>query len=200
MKSEVTVKQEHILEAAIKRFSHFGIQKTTLSEVADDLSMTKQALLYYFPDKQALITAVEDKIRTEYMETLQKQFTGSGSIETILLKLIDTKHRFFEKYFMLVSQLGITENQSSNNSLLEVKQRLVEQEQQLLAELFLKGMEKGELKTINASKTAGLIMDTLAAFAQCVIDKKGLPEPKDFQETLKKQKEVIHLFYNGLKQ
>ena len=51
-----------ILDGAIKRFSHFGINKTTMAEIAEDLSVTKPALYYYFPDKQSIIVAVADKI------------------------------------------------------------------------------------------------------------------------------------------
>lgn len=36
MISELSVKQETIVDAALKRFSHFGIDKTTLSEIAGD--------------------------------------------------------------------------------------------------------------------------------------------------------------------
>ena len=66
MKSETQVKQEQIVEAALRRFSHFGITKTTVTEVADDLAVTKQVLSYYFPDKQSLVEAAIDKLSSNY--------------------------------------------------------------------------------------------------------------------------------------
>ena len=66
MKVESHVKQEQIVEAAIRRFSHFGIAKTTLTEIADDLTITKQVLSYYFPDKQRLVEAVSVKLAMDY--------------------------------------------------------------------------------------------------------------------------------------
>ena len=51
-------KQEAIIEAAIKRFAHFGVSKTTMAEIAADLSFSKASLYYYFPDKLNLFAAV----------------------------------------------------------------------------------------------------------------------------------------------
>jgi AcrR family transcriptional regulator len=47
-------KKTQILDAAYKRFSHYGYSKTTMKEIASDLSMSKALLYYYFPDKSQL--------------------------------------------------------------------------------------------------------------------------------------------------
>lgn len=44
-------KREQIIEGAIKRFSHFGINKTTMNDIAEDLAVSKPSLYYYFPIK-----------------------------------------------------------------------------------------------------------------------------------------------------
>lgn len=200
MKTEGIERQEHILEAAIRRFSHFGIHKTTLTEVADDLSISKQALHYYFADKQSLIAAVQDKITTDYLNGIAKTLEAAGSTENALVKLIDVKKDFFEKYFMLASQFRGTDSNCINadKKIEEVKQKLIEEEKGLLAALFQKGIASGELKTLDTVKTAGLLLDTITAFTYC-ISAKSLPEPKDFKDLYRKQKEVMQLFYNGLK-
>jgi len=197
MKTEGMERQEHILEAAIKRFSHFGIQKTTLTEVADDLSMTKQTLHYYFPDKQSLITAVEEKITTEYIEEVKKALKGVSSVEEALLKMIEVRQRFFEKYFMLAEQVRGNDLLIAKSA--DVKKKINERELVLLAELLQSGAASGELKPFDVEKTASLLLDTLTAFSYCINEKRGLPEPQDFQAVFQKQKDVLHLFYNGLK-
>ena len=52
------VKRIKILEAATRRFAHFGMAKTTMSEIAKDLNFSKALLYYYFPDKNSLYSAV----------------------------------------------------------------------------------------------------------------------------------------------
>lgn len=199
MKTEGIERQEHILEAAIRRFSHFGIHKTTLTEVAEDLSISKQALHYYFADKQSLIAAVQDKITTDYLTAIAKTLETADSTESALVKLIDVKKDFFEKYFMLASQVrGIDNSIGTDKKIEEIKQKLIEEEKGLLAALFQKGIASGELKTLDTAKTASLLLDTITAFTYC-ISSKSLPEPKDFKDIYRKQKEVMLLFYNGLK-
>ena len=51
-------KRQLIIDSAIKRFAHFGLSKTTMTEIASDLSMSKALLYYYFPDKISLYSAV----------------------------------------------------------------------------------------------------------------------------------------------
>ena len=56
--SEVyNLKKNEIVRAAARYFSRFGYHGTTLADVAVDLGVTKQALYYYFSDKQSLLFA-----------------------------------------------------------------------------------------------------------------------------------------------
>jgi len=50
-------KREAIIEAALKRFAHFGVAKTTMTEIGNDLAISKASLYYYFPDKINLYAA-----------------------------------------------------------------------------------------------------------------------------------------------
>ena len=42
-----------IIEASQKRFGIFGVEKTSMREIADDLKLSKASLYYYFPDKES---------------------------------------------------------------------------------------------------------------------------------------------------
>ena len=198
MKIEVNIKQDQIVEAAIRRFSHFGIAKSTLTELADDVAVTKQVLSYYFPDKQSLVNAVIEKLTIEYGNKLKAEMEKSGSVEVALLKLTEVKSTFFEKYFMLIiqaEQLDFVKHRSFNSW----KKFLADKELVLLSKLFENGVRKGELKPLEVEKTAALLLDTLYAFLRCVKDKGVLPDKAAFAEIFVKQQEVIKLFYQGLK-
>ncbi len=51
-------KVNSILDAAMKRFGYYGLAKTTMSEIASDVGLSKASLYYYFADKDALFRAV----------------------------------------------------------------------------------------------------------------------------------------------
>jgi TetR/AcrR family transcriptional repressor of mexJK operon len=197
MKLEVNIKQDQIIATALRRFSHFGISKSTLTEIADDLTISKQALAHYFPDKQSLVDAVIEKLTEEYTSRLKKEIEQSPSVSEALLKLTQVKGIFFEKYFMLLANTW-QPDLIHNKSYQSWRTSLVEKESGLLVRLFEQGVLMGELRPLNAAKTAQLLIDTISAFSQCVKDKAGLPGPEVFHEVLGKQKEVIKLFYEGL--
>lgn len=191
------MKRENIMDAAIRRFSHFGINKTTLTEIADDLAISKPALFYYFPDKQSLVAAVEEKIINEYIDALEQGFNNCDTVEQALEKMVDVRIRFFEKYFMLANQLEFSE--ATSKALYGVKQKLKEKEVQLVAKLFETGVQSKELRPIDSVKTGGLLLETLSALAYCVREKPVIPDHQSFLEVVAKQKDVINIFYNGLK-
>lgn len=198
MKVANDIKKEQIVEAALRRFSHFGIAKTTFTEVAEDLGISKQVLSYYFHDKQSLVLAVTDKLTTEYGIILKNEMETATTAKAALLKLTDVKGIFYEKYFMLLSHaehLEIMRNQISSNW----NEFLTNKENGLLTRMFEKAVQTGELKPLDAPKTAQLLLETLYAFSKCVAIKADLPETADFKGMLTKQQEVISLFYQGLK-
>ncbi len=194
-----SVKQEFILEAAIKRFSHFGINKTTLTEIADDLSVSKQSLFYYFPDKQSLIAAVEERIIEEYIDMLGKACDRAANLEEALLEMIDIRSRFVKKYYMLALQFQGNEAVAGAPAIGSIKQKLRQKELALLVMLFEKGIAVKELKPLDALKTCSLILETLSALAYCMQDRTMIPDRETFAASSQKQKEIIQLFYNGLR-
>ena len=80
-KDEMSVKHEHIVEAAIKRFSHFGIHKTTLAEIADDTGISKPSLFYYFNYKRILLEAVGRKIINEFLQGYEVVLKSAKSVD-----------------------------------------------------------------------------------------------------------------------
>lgn len=74
-----TKTSDRILGAALRSFGTAGIDGTSLDALARDLGVTKQAILYWYPSKEALLDAVVDFSAGE----LQRRFaraieTGEG--------------------------------------------------------------------------------------------------------------------------
>lgn len=70
---------DRILETALRSFGTTGIDSTSLDALARHLGVTKQAILYWYPSKEALLDAVIDFSALE----LQRRFaraieTGEG--------------------------------------------------------------------------------------------------------------------------
>ncbi len=198
MSTEATVKQDQILEAAIKRFTHFGIAKTTMTELADDLGLTKQALSYYFHDKQSLVTAVQEKIISDYVVGLTTAVQSAPGLLQGLIIITRFRIDFFKKYYMLSWQADHIDHVNAR-AVLDWKNTIREKEKGLLVPLLQKGMETGELKALDPLHTANLMLDMVFAFTRCVKDKGAFPTMEDFAAVAARLEEMTLIFYNGIK-
>ncbi|RYZ57606.1 MAG: TetR/AcrR family transcriptional regulator, partial [Chitinophagaceae bacterium] len=91
-------KQEAIIEAAIKRFAHFGVAKTTMTEIATDLSLSKASLYYYFPDKLNLYAAVFTTITSAGADALDAQLAQEPDPFKAIAHFLERRTEFIIKY------------------------------------------------------------------------------------------------------
>src|SRR5688572_8197711 len=98
-------KQEAIIEAAIKRFAHFGVAKTTMSEIAADLSFSKASLYYYFPDKLNLFAAVFKTITDASREPDDQQLAKEADPFKAILYFLEKRTEFIIKYHNILEYL-----------------------------------------------------------------------------------------------
>ena len=197
--STVFATRDRIIEVAIRRFGHFGFDKTTMAEIALDASISKQALWNYFSDKRILITAVIEKVIGEYVGAVEMEFAESRNIPDALQKLLFARKQLHEKYSMLVAQLIDPQNLVWNKSLVEAKDNLKDREVKLLRNLFMKGITSGELKPMDADKTAVLILDVFTTMFIQAYDWNGIPDPNTCEILYQQQQDLLDLIYTGLK-
>ncbi|KQN33825.1 transcriptional regulator [Pedobacter sp. Leaf41] len=194
-------KREQIIEGAIKRFSHFGIGKTTMNDIADDLSVSKPSLYYYFPDKKHLILGVIEKIFNEFFEAIQKKYNPELGLETILVNTIDVRNTFFQKYYMLKIAEGVPDllnDESIKTKLNELK----DIEKDFFAKVFGSAKEKGEIDHEDVAHIAELYLESLMGLTtMCVMEtaKDIFPDKKALNKMSQKQKDLSSIFTKGLK-
>ncbi|MDR3628173.1 MAG: TetR/AcrR family transcriptional regulator [Ignavibacteriaceae bacterium] len=77
-------KVKAILQAARKRFAHYGFSKVTMDEIAGDVELGKASLYYYFPTKEELFKSVIFQEQTEFIKRiellLQNSFTATEKL------------------------------------------------------------------------------------------------------------------------
>lgn len=195
-------KRDQIIEGAVKRFIHFGINKTTMNEIADDLSVSKPSLYYYFPDKTNLIIGVIDKIFNDFFAIIESESQENAGIEETLLRLVEVGHRFFQKYYMLHLSGGSPD--SSLNSAL-VKSHIMEMkkhQKQLYSKLFQQAAEKGEIEDVDIDKIADLYLSSQSGITSlCIMqgNKDLFPGKKELKIMLEKQLYLCQIFLKGIK-
>ncbi|MDB5119024.1 MAG: transcriptional regulator, TetR family [Sphingobacteriales bacterium] len=199
---ELDRKKEQIIEAALKRFSHFGIPKTTMNEIAEDLSISKALLYYYFPDKISLAYEVAEFIIAEFLKQHELIFENAASCFEGLQDLISFRIAFGKKYFMLHIHDKQTDVSVHDVRAQQFICSLRENELSLITAFLEKAKQNGELKAVDSQEIAKILMDMLTGIWICemyVNHKTLIPNDQQFHTIKTKMEKIIHVFYEGIK-
>ena len=71
--------RDRVLDEALVSFGTRGYEATSLDQVAAELGIRKQTILYYFPSKPELLDAVIDLGSASLAETLEAALSDAGS-------------------------------------------------------------------------------------------------------------------------
>ncbi len=153
-----------IIEAAKKRFSHFGYAKTTMAEVATDCSMSPGNLYRFFPGKLDIAEAMatEDfKMHLAQLSTL-----ANAANKTARERLHDL---FFEELRRTYHKLE-NDPRAYEIALIISRERpeyanwMLAQERELLARVIHDGQRQGEFVVSDANATAEIMQSAVMKF------------------------------------
>lgn len=189
-------KREAIIEAAFRRFAHFGVPKTTMNEISDDLGISKASLYYYFPDKLNLFAAVLQKIIEE--ASSEKPIDADDPFEAMDIYL-DRRTEFILKYHNILEYLKVTSSgiPAELKTLFESARSM---EYASIEAIIAMGSKAGKFVDGTGASDARLLFDALQGLRQIILhDSPGFfPDKKKFQAILKQEKRLARIFLKGL--
>jgi TetR/AcrR family transcriptional repressor of mexJK operon len=195
------VKRIKILEAATRRFAHFGMAKTTMSEIAKDLNFSKALLYYYFPDKNSLYSAVFEYVIDKMIEDIEDVIAQGGDFEEIMMysidmrvKIINLFYNLFEYTMKMVKELPDELEQVFKESYLR--------EVEIIEKILNIGIDAGEIQVEDINETARILLYSLFGMRMGILkDMKNMlfPTKEEFDHILSLQKKMMKIFLNGLR-
>ena len=73
-----------ILSAGLDVFSQYGFRGTTLDQIAEAAGLSKPNLLYYFPSKESIHTALLERLLENWLEPLQALDAAGDPVTEIM--------------------------------------------------------------------------------------------------------------------
>jgi AcrR family transcriptional regulator len=196
------IKREKILEASHQRFLHYGYSKTTMNEIAGDLSMSKALLYYYFPDKSELYMAVMRKLAGDYLKQLEDKFGHFTDLREAFLFQVNTHHDFIVNNYNFFDYFRLNEQNLPDN-IWETVGHIREAEIKLLAAAIESEVQKGNLKPVNNTiEIVEVFLDALHGIkvgASLPHKKLTFPNKEHLEEIHNKRLLLIDIFVKGLK-
>lgn len=157
-------KRIEIIEIAESRFRDYGYNKTTMAEIADDLSMSAANLYRFFKNKQDIAAACAERCMGERVACLARlvdKDTISASEKLLELVLEDVRYTHER-----------AANEPKVNELIAIVTRerkeivlsKVESQCELIAQILKQGNQSGEFAVTDVMKTARTIYSSLTLF------------------------------------
>lgn len=194
-------KRLKILETAKRRFAHYGMAKTTMAEIAKDLSFSKALLYYYFPDKSSLYAAVLEHVVEELEEDIARSIQNVNSVSESIVIVLEKRMEFVKKYYYILEYTILMRKDLSS----ELDQLLIdsfENQRQVIKNVFRKGVERGELMDVDLGEISKIFLFSSMGMRLVVVkDLKSsfIPNKEEFDAILAMQKKMAAIFIRGLK-
>jgi len=185
-------KHQLILNAAQKRFAHFGISKTSMEDIAADIGLSKSSLYYYFTTKEDIFKAViarEQKIFIARLEEiLTKPLPACQKLEQYILnqlpflnELVNLRMLNSQAYDELRPIIG------------DLFRNFSHEELRLMDQIMQEGKSRGEFDIESTKKNAELLVHLLQGF-RIRYSKKALDQFCDIQAEYHRLESELRLF------
>ncbi|HEX7493570.1 MAG TPA: TetR/AcrR family transcriptional regulator [Bacteroidales bacterium] len=198
--SDKNDKVQLIIEASQKRFGLYGLEKTSMREIASDLKLSKASLYYYFPDKESLYKAVVEKEQNEFIANVSERILSIQEPEQLLLEYSGVRLSYFRTLLNL-SKLRLEAYTGLKPGFRDTIQMFKEKEKEIIKRIFEKGISTGIFYIEDVDQTASLFLDLLKGIRITLVNEKEtlFIEQEEYDLLLEKTLAFTNVFIKGLK-
>lgn len=193
-------KTEQIIEAAQKRFGLYGLEKTSMQEIANDIGLSKASLYYYFPDKESIYKSVIEKEQKEFIRKINLKVNSKKDPDKILVEYITARLDYF-RAFVNLGRLKHDEFTSIKPVLKDLLDSFRQTETSIISGILKAGIENGTFVKLNTAQTASLFLDMIRGLRISVLTSKDLLaiDPEEFDRLHSRTLELTRIFIKGIK-
>jgi AcrR family transcriptional regulator len=187
-----------ILDAAQRRFGMYGFEKTSVSEIAADLSMSKASIYYYFSDKSGLFMAVVDREHSEFVRMVEQECEPLTDPADMLRAYVKVNVDFFRKLLNLtrVKHAEMMHNKEIHQMICQLRQN----EQAILEKVLAAGAARGIFRIADVKEMSELFLDLQRGLRRMILGKKDVfyLNDEEFNGLVKKAEIFTEIFIKGI--
>jgi len=198
-RGENTEKLNKIIEAAQRRFGVYGLEKTSMREIASDLGISKASLYYYFPDKEHLYVHVIEKEHDEFIRNLRVNMQQSELPDQMVRKFVETRMELF-RTFLNLSRFKMSNLMEFKTLMNESWVRSKAKEIKIISDVLKTGMENEFFKQDNPNELAELFIDVLRGLRTTFIKNKEyfFLDEDEYAVLVEKTNRFTEVFIRGI--
>jgi AcrR family transcriptional regulator len=199
MNKKESMKQD-IGKAAMACFLKYGLEKTTLEDIARAVGMNKSSLFYYYKNKEALFLEVAVKEGEEYLASLQAKTLKKKGVETRVMFYMRERYNYY-KTILNLNHISTEMLKRLLPGFLALYESVMEKEVMFLTGLLKEGMKMNEIIKTDAVKLASSFItmsDSIKHYTEQKAILQKVPEI-DYATGFSEIKFLLTLIFKGLK-
>jgi AcrR family transcriptional regulator len=154
-------KRQRIIDAARKRFRHYGVRKTTMQEIARDADVAVGTIYLYFKHKDDLLLACTDQYVERHRQAAQAILESNAPASDKLRQFVLDRFRAAE-----ATRTGFDHAAELTREVLRVRPDRRLEEGRMMADSFARilrtGIDSGQLFTDDPDRDARVLLFSLA--------------------------------------
>lgn len=189
-----------ILNAAQKHFGRYGLEKSTMREIASDLNISKGALYYYFSDKEQLYKAVVEKEQEEFIHLLNEKLSRMSDPKEMLMEYIKIRMSHFRTMLNL-SRFRLEEMANMKPLMGDTWVQFQTKEVEIIEEILIIGIKSNQFFMDQPHDMAELFLDLLKGLRKNEFHNKELfyLDQTEYSALVNKTIAFVNIFIKGLK-
>lgn len=199
MTKKELVKQK-IGKSAMQCFVKFGLDKTTLDDIAHAVGLNKASLYYYYKNKEDIFIEAAVKEGEDFIVTLQEKALQKKGVQKQVAYYMESRFNYY-KNVLNMNRVSVETLNKILPLFFELYEALMKREKLFLSQLIKKAIAEGEIVRIDTVKIASILINISDALKHSVeqLAILKMENEVDYQHSLQDMKFLITLIFNGLK-
>ncbi len=192
--------KEKIGQAAIQCFSRYGLEKTTLDDIAKSVGLNKASLYYYYKNKEDIFLEVAIAEGQQFISKLQGKTLQKKGAENRIQYYLQERMQY---YFLVLNRNKISADKLSKilPRFFELYDLVIQQEIIFIQSLLQDGVKQKELIKTDSLKLAASII-LISDAVKHSMEHEALLKQEVIDSTFKgfdQIKFLVQLIFKGLK-
>ncbi|SHF84863.1 TetR/AcrR family transcriptional regulator [Pedobacter caeni] len=192
--------KEKIGKSAMQCFAKFGLDKTTLDDIAQAVGLNKASLYYYYKNKEDIFIEVALKEGEDFINSLQEATLLKEGIENRTAFYLESRFNYY-KNVLNMNRVSVDTLNKILPRFFELYNALMKREKIFLTQLLEKAAKEEKLMMTDPENTASVLINLTDALKHSVEQQailKGETEI-DYTQSLQDIKFLVSLIFTGIR-
>ena len=192
--------KEKIGRSAMQCFAKFGLDKTTLDDIAQAVGLNKASLYYYYKNKEDIFIEVALKEGEDFINSLQETTLLKEGIENRTAFYLESRFNYY-KNVLNMNRVSVDTLHKILPRFFELYNALMKREKIFLTQLLEKAATEENLMMTDPENTASVLINLTDALKHSVEQQailKGETEI-DYTQSLQDIKFLVSLIFTGIR-